>query len=83
MNAEPKNEYGRFRKEGEILLNLISEELKKHSKEHPDWADVGALLHVRHDLKKLLTDMRLKPGSDEEFVRAGIEKEITDFKERA
>jgi len=81
MNAEPKSEYGRFRKEGETLLNLISEELKKHNKEHPDWADIGALLHVRHDLKRLLADMRLKPGSDETEVGKEIEREISIRKE--
>lgn len=78
MATIPKEEYGRYKKECEALLKLVHAELEKHSREYPDWVDIGALLHVRHDLKKLLTDMRLKPGSDETEVRAEIEKEITD-----
>lgn len=79
MCSNPKKEYVRFRKDGETLLNLISEELKKHNSENPDWSNVGPLLHVRHDLKKLLTDMRLKPDSDETEVSAEIEKEIIGY----
>jgi len=77
MNAIPKEEYGRFKSESRILLRLLSVEVDKHNKEYPDWSNVGVLLHLRHDLKRLLADMRLKPGSDEVETGKEIEREIS------
>ena len=82
MNAIPKDEYARYRSESRILLRMISEELNRYRKLNPDWADTGELVHVRLALKKVLADMRLKPGSDEMEVSKEIEKEINVRMER-
>ncbi len=76
MCKTPKKEHDRYKVECGILLKLIAEELAKNAGRPPDWADTGKILHVRNDLKKLLANMRLAPGSIEEEVKAEIEKEI-------
>ena len=82
MKTIPKDEYGKYKSESRILLRMLSEELNRYRKLNPDWADTGEVVHVRHALKKVLADMRLKPGSDETEVGKEIEKEISVRKER-